>query len=214
MPNLSSLTAFFATASLYTSVQAGWNGPGFSIPDNTSAGVNSSLVSNQGGVMTTGLAVVIQMSHTWVGDLVATITHDDGNTVRTATLFNRIGATISAPWGYATDFNPNTAYIFEDTGANLWSAAATQPLIFGGSYRASTNLFGPTVASNYSPVNLDAVFQGQARAGTWTLWMSDNGPTDTGSVIGWDITYNISPAPGALSLFGLAALASPRRRRT
>jgi subtilisin-like proprotein convertase family protein len=199
---------------------AGLIGPGFIIPDNNPNGASSTIIDEHPGLVLPRLTVLVDLSHTWASDLICTLTHDDGTTVRTAYLFNRIGRTQNSLLGYSSDFVGGQGYVFEDGYNNLWTAAAMQSGIPGGSiaggfYAASTNLFGFDVPSSYQPVNLDATFAGQRMAGSWTLWISDNRAGQTGELLQWSYGFSF-PAPSALSLFGFAAagkLTGGRRRR-
>lgn len=69
------------------------SGAGFAIPDNNPAGASSTInVTNNFAI--TGIAVKINMSvnHSWIGDLIVTLTDPDGNT---ADLFRRVGVGIA-----------------------------------------------------------------------------------------------------------------------
>jgi subtilisin-like proprotein convertase family protein len=195
-------------------------GAGFVIPDNDPNGASSTIVDEHPGFVPMGIEIYLQLSHTWASDLICTLTHNDGASVRTAYLFNRVGRTQNSLLGYSSDFAPNLGYSFADGGANLWSLAALQSgipggVIPGGTYSASTNLFGFDVPSSYQPVSLNATFAGQRLAGTWTLWMSDNRAGQTGELDQWLYGFSF-PAPSALSLFAFAAagnLTGGRRRR-
>ena len=68
-----------------------YNGGGFAIPDNNGAGGATSIVVADPGLVGNGMIVGITFGpeHTWVGDLSAVITHNDGSTSVSADLFRR-----------------------------------------------------------------------------------------------------------------------------
>jgi hypothetical protein len=183
-------------------------GPGFAIPDPGTA--SSTIVITDDGILNAGFIVAISFSpeHTWAGDLIATLTHDDGSTTVSADLFRRIGK-VSATIGLGNGNDLNGTYQFSDSfSTSLWNAPASIGNLVPGEYRAVTNLFdgqpGPLV-------NLDAVFAGRALAGTWTLAVEDAGSGDDGSIAGWAITI---PGPPTLMLaFAAFAVTHGRRRR-
>ena len=89
-------------------------GPGFSIPDNNNIGVTSRiLVSDSESVIAVNSVTVNSLTHTWAGDLTATIDHGTGST----TLFAQPGGP-----NESSDFNGN--YTFINGGANLASTLA------------------------------------------------------------------------------------------
>lgn len=190
-----------------------YNGAGFAIPDNNVNGGSSNIVVTDSGNVEAGIKVSITFSpeHTWAGDLIATLSHDDGSTTVTADLFRRMGKLSSSGTDYGRQDDLNGTYNLSDTfGTSFWSAPATTGNIAPGDYRAFTNTF------NGSPgawVSLDSIFGGRTLAGTWTLKIVDSANGDNGSVSAWSITNTPVPAPGALALLGLAGLASARRRR-
>ncbi|MEZ5064696.1 MAG: proprotein convertase P-domain-containing protein [bacterium] len=64
--------------------------PGLSIPDNNPTGVSSTLVvSGTGGTVSSNLNVDINLTHTWIGDLIVRLTSPNGTVV---TLHNRTGS--------------------------------------------------------------------------------------------------------------------------
>lgn len=64
--------------------------PGLSIPDNNSTGITSTMtVSGTGGTVTANLNVDLNITHTWIGDLIVTLESPSGTQV---ILHNRTGS--------------------------------------------------------------------------------------------------------------------------
>jgi subtilisin-like proprotein convertase family protein len=131
----------------------------------------------------TNVELDMTMTHTWVGDLDATLVGPGGSPSHV--IFASTGATTSA--GVGDSSNLGGLYSFKDSaaGVNWWQAAATagpDALVPAGDYR--TTAAGPQGTVNNSPVtNMTAAFAGVANPnGTWTLTVSDNAGLDTGSV--------------------------------
>lgn len=183
---LLSIAALAGTAAAQT-----FNGAGFSIPDNTPAGASSSIVIGSGGNVQ-DLTVTLQgMSHTWVGDLIISLSN--GST--SVNLTNRPGNPATT-FGYSWDLGGD--YTFDDAAAQTWEGVGSA--------------FTGTLASgSYAPEGALSSFNGGSLVGTWTLTISDNAGGDLGSLQGWTLT-NV-PAPSAMALLGLGGLVAGRRRR-
>ena len=93
------------------------SGPGFSIRDNNPTGACSDIVVPDNLLISDITVSLNSLTHTWIGDVAATLTHIDTNT--TVDLFNRVGK--SSPGGGGFPSNLNGIYIFNDafTG-DLW----------------------------------------------------------------------------------------------
>jgi subtilisin-like proprotein convertase family protein len=179
-----------------------YQGSGFTIPDNVQAGVSSVIEVSGGTSAITGVEVtLLGMTHTWIGDLNATLTSPRGTVFP---LFIRIGLPTGGGAGFSTDLNGD--YRFTDAASTtFWSAASpVVSVVPSGDYRTT----GPRVNLATS---LNAAFGGQDSNGSWTLRMSDNAGADLGRLQGW--TLSIVPTPGSLAIFGLAGIAAGRRRR-
>ena len=191
-----------ASATLYT-------GAGFTIPDNNPNGAFTDIVITDDFLIADMTVSLIDLTHTWVGDLTATITHLESGFSQT--LFARPGKT-DPNTGVGDSSNFDGDYAFNDAFAgNLWTAATgggTDFVVPGGNYFASAPLTG-------AQVSLLSVFGGMNAAGTWRLTISDQAGADTGGLAAWTLDFVKSPvpAPGALALLGLAGLAGGRRRR-
>lgn len=172
-------------------------GSGFTIPDSSASGpgVGSSNIVVGDSFSITGLTVTLNgATHTWVGDLIATLTHVNSGT--SVQLFNRPGFTGT---GFGWSWNLAGDYTFNNTAAQGFADIGAQTTAFNlpsGTYRSLNSL---------------AAFNGQNSSGTWTLSISDNAGGDTGGIQGWSL--NIVPSPSGMALLGLGGLAAARRRR-
>lgn len=137
----------------------------------------------------TDVSVSMTGTHSWIGDLEATLIAPDG--VTTATLFKNVGAATATACGSSSDFTG--PYNISDTAPaspTLWTAAASTP-VPAASYRASVALTGANTA-------LTSVFAGIPSAnGTWTLRIRDGGAGDTGSITA--ATLNLTGATACTS---------------
>ncbi|MFO0829477.1 MAG: proprotein convertase P-domain-containing protein [Phycisphaerales bacterium] len=182
-----------------------FNGSGGSIPDNNPAGIVSTInVANAGQVGVFNGLTINGLTHTWVGDVVITLTLPDATVI---TIADRIGKT-SATTGFGDSSNFGGNYTFNDAGGDIWASAAsgdTNFVIPTGAYRASAALTG-------AAINLNALIAGKNVTGDWKLTITDGAAGDTGSYTDWSLNFSIVPTPGALALLGLAGLAGRRRR--
>jgi subtilisin-like proprotein convertase family protein len=198
-----------ATASAVTA-DAFYSAPNLelALPDEDPTGV-SSTISVPDSFSIAKLALIVVMDHTWVGDLMFTLTGPDGTTL---TLADRPG----------TD-DPSV-----DAGdsSNLSSA---HPIIFGDLSPIPAEMLGAGCTDTDSVIGVDChrwvnpdqslgdTWIGTDAFGDWTLTVSDNAGLDLGVLDGWMIAFNMQPVPvpPALWLFatGLFALAARRRRQ-
>jgi len=123
------------------------------IPDLGSA--SSSLTIGAGSGTITDLAVAVGLTHTFVGDLIVTVSN--GST----------SAILSSRQGGLT--NLNGVYTFVDSATLNMTAAATA---------AGADLGSSTI----KPFEALSVFNGVAFEGTWTLSVSDNAGIDIGNI--------------------------------
>lgn len=115
------------------------------------------------------LNVMLDISHTYVGDLSVTLTSPSSTTV---TLIDRVGRETSS-CGSETD-NINTTLDDESTNGPVKNA-------------------NPPTGSSYTPENPLSAFDGQNASGTWTLTVMDNMQIDTGILNSWSLIVEAMP---------------------
>lgn len=205
MSALAALAAAVATSSLGPVVTYG--GAGFNIPDSNPVGASSTINVAESGPLVSVTITLKNLTHTWVGDLIATLTNANGNVF----LFNRIGR-VNTGFGDSSDFGGD--YTFSDTGpynplasGDIWAEAA----LGGGTYILRSGTYYASGANSAAQISMFNALQGDIN-GNWTLNISDNAGGDVGALGAWNITIEYIPAPGAIALLGLAGLAGRRRR--
>jgi Proprotein convertase P-domain len=155
--------------------------PGVSIPDNDPTGVSDSI----GLSGTTGpildLNVYLGATHTFVGDLLATLTHDDTGT--SVAFFDRPGVPLLGTFGCGGD---NVDVTADDEGPDtpIETQCANLPAISG-------DAVGGDPPNN---TQLSA-FDGEDLAGSWTLNISDNAGADTGTLDMWCLVVDYDTMP-------------------
>jgi subtilisin-like proprotein convertase family protein len=162
-----------------------YTGPPVPIPDASLTGVNIPIaVSGLTGPVN-GLkfsfdgsscssadgATTVGLDHTWVGDLVVTLTSPDGTTV---TLINRPGS------------------IFND-GNNFCNTVLDDSAPFLIQNIVSLN--SPYTAA-FKPANPLSAFDGKMGNGTWTLNVIDPAAQDTGSVRAFSLSFRTFSCTG------------------
>jgi subtilisin-like proprotein convertase family protein len=174
-------TDAFRTISLYRNsidpnhYVANYTTPSAAIPDNSAGGVNSTLSLSPPCNQITPSSIYVSVTvdaHTKIGDLIYTLKSPDNTSI---VLVNR---PVSGA-GNATSKNPNI--IFGDAASN---AAQT------------TNTGGLEEVGFYVPANAitSGGFGSHGLGGTWTLNVSDNAATNTGTLKDWGI-YAVEGAP-------------------
>ncbi len=185
-----------------------YTGLGGQIPDNQpTAGFTSTIVIDDHFYIKDLVVSLNGLTHTWIGDLTATITHVE--TGDTFTLFSRVGSTTVGGVGDSSNFGGD--YSFNDffTG-DLWGSAASGGTAF---VIPSGNYFA-TGALSSTKVDFLPSLLGDDAFGTWTLSITDSAAADTGALGSWGLSFVKTPvpAPAAFALLGLAGLAGRRRR--
>ena len=187
------------------------SGAGFLIPDNDELGISSDISIGIDETISDVSITLFDTTHTWVGDLVVTIS----NGTTTADLMFRTGNDNPAAGGFGDSDNLLGDYTFADGGQNLWAfvdGGVNQDIPSGETWEASTT--GPIGVG--TSVDLSALFGGSSTAATWTLFVSDNAGGDTGDVGSWGISFVSSaaiPEPGSLALLSVLGVACVVRRR-
>lgn len=197
---IASLTVLPASAVSFTGT-----GAGFSIPDNNATGASSTItVPTSSNFLITDITVTLDnLTHTWIGDLIANLTYVPTNT--TVSLFNRIGRPSFGPLGDSSDFGGDYSFNDAFTG-NLWAVAAN-PAFF---VIPSGNYF-PTGAGSSTLVPMLTSLGGSQTAGDWRLTISDVSVDDTGALGSWTLNLQGTPiapvsVPESSSGLGLLAL--------
>lgn len=172
------------------------------IPDNNPSGI--SIGFNVSGITPSVGSVRLRLgiSHTFVGDLVATLRSPAG--VSSLIIFGRVGAGLGQP-SPTVGTGANFAGVYEfadDASLDLWSAATAtggNSNIPTGKYRTS----GLGVASTRHggcTTSLAGAFNGLAGAqanGAWTLTVADRQGGDVGTVT--SALLSVSPVPDIFS---------------
>lgn len=162
---------------------------GVAIPDNAPTAPLVRTIVVPGSAQITDLQLGLTVTHTWMGDIIATLSKDGVS----RTVFDRPGRPAGATSGAGC--NGNNADIVLDDAATL---------------SAETNCTtDPSPAyidgEHYQPNQPLAGFDGEDVAGTWTLTVSDNAGLDTGSLVRWCLfpqtapIVNEPPVAGALA---------------
>ncbi len=148
------------------------SGPNLSIPDNNPSGVTDTLVVSNSGSLS-DLDVFVNVTHSWVGDLVFTLKHVDTGT--SVTIIDRPGMVSS---GFGCNGN-NINATLDDEASSLVENECS-----GGT---------PTINGTFQPNNPLSAFDSEDLSGTWTMTISDNVGQDTGTLNTWCIIPTTTP---------------------
>lgn len=158
-----------------------------SIPDDNDNGVSDTIAVSDPGIIV-DFDVYLSISHTWVGDLKAKISHNESG--RGQWLLDRPGVPAS---GNGCE-NDNVAAFFDDET----------------SQSAENQCSSPAIGGVFQPSEALSAFRGEAAAGGWTLQVSDHYPADTGTLNNWciEITYaselpSVESLPSQATIWGL-----------
>ena len=192
--------AFVAAAGLASIALAGnsYSGGGGAIPDNGGPGnpFSSTVMVGDSFAVADVTVDLIGMNHTWVGDLIITLSHN----ATSVSLSDRPGVPEVSGVGFSWNLAGN--YSFDDAASNgTFQSIGVQASAFtlaSGSYLSESAL---------------SAFDGQNSSGAWTLTISDNAGLEIGSLQGWRLNLAPVPAPSAIAMLGLTGLAATRRRR-
>ncbi len=207
--------ALFATMLISGGAFAATNyisGPdlGLDIPDDDPAGLTATLTVDDAGVVGDVAAVVVSLDHTWVGDLVVTLTAPDGTSV---TLMDRPGVVDDICCGNGSDVSASLGLVFSDLIPVPAEAAGD-----GGCAAV-----GVDCGRAFGPESSLSALAGVDVSGDWTLNISDNAGADVGALNGFILVVDTGessraamPMPAiALLLFaGVAGVGAMRRRRS
>ncbi|MEM6640629.1 MAG: proprotein convertase P-domain-containing protein [Pseudomonadota bacterium] len=136
------------------------------IPDGNAAGADDSLFFESSATIS-DLDVSFEITHTYVGDLIVTLTHDDTGT--SAVIMDRPGFTGS---GFGCSGDDIVATLDDEASSAIEDQCATS---------------SPTIDGTFSPNNPLSVFDGESAGGTWTLNVADVFNQDPGQLTEWCI---------------------------
>ncbi|MAB40018.1 MAG: hypothetical protein CL528_08280 [Aequorivita sp.] len=142
--------------------------PGTAIPDNNPTGVTVTMNVTE-NVSLTDLDVNLNISHTWVGDVIVTIKSPSGTM---ATIIDRPGRTTSG-FGCSGD---NIVAVLDDEAATAVENECAGSV--------------PTINGSFIPNNPLSVFDGESTMGLWELTVSDVVSPDAGTINSWGIDYD------------------------
>ena len=149
------------------------------IPDGSGTPVSdSNIITDNFDI--TELVFVISISHSWIGDLTAVLTHVDTGT--SVTVIDQPGVPGSS-FGCSGD----------DIEAILSDDAAT-------SIENECNSGSPAISGTFTPNNPLDAFDGESTAGTWTLAVSDSSSGGGGSLLGWSLEVNNPPIATGITM--------------
>jgi subtilisin-like proprotein convertase family protein/uncharacterized protein YvpB len=146
-----------------------------SIPDNNTNGVNDEISISDGRVLI-NMRLYLDISHTWVGDLVVTLSNLDTN--QTITTIHRPG---QPPFGC----NNSDIVAILDSGA-------IEPV------NDQCAIYPHAISGIYLPNETLSIFTGQSATAKWRLNVSDQYINDTGTLNHWCLETQLSdilPAP-------------------
>jgi hypothetical protein len=136
---------------------------GADIPDNDPTGLSETITISSGGTVE-DLNISLDVTHTWVGDIIVTIEHN-GTTV---TLMDRPGV----PAGTFGCSDDNISAVFDDE-----AGTSTVEDVCPGT--------DPGLNGDFLPMEALSAFDGMDYNGDWTLTISDNATGDTGTLDSW-----------------------------
>ncbi len=151
------------------------------IPDLNPTGVSSTINVATSGTISQLNCVTVNLTHTFTGDLTATLTHVSSGT--SVQLFRRVNAIQS---GFGEDSNLDGSYTFCATGASFATAGnggGTDYIIPPGIYAQSSANNGQTNPPQNT--NTYANFVGLELSGDWRLNIADYATGDLGTFRDW-----------------------------
>ncbi len=167
-------SASWSAAFSFTTENLICSSPDVDIPDNNAGGV-SDTISTTDALQLQDLDIQIDITHTFIGDVIVTLEHLDTGT--TVTLIDRPGLTDS---GYGCSGNDIDAVIDDygpdgDAETICNSNPAISGRVRGGDPPSSTLL---------------AAYNNETLAGDWKMTVSDNAGDDTGKLNRWCLAPN------------------------
>jgi subtilisin-like proprotein convertase family protein len=139
------------------------------IPEEEDSELSSSITMSNEGIISL-IEVTLAINHTYVGDLIATLTSPTGTSV---TLFDRPGVPASN-FGCSND---NLSIQFSDFAVNT-----------ADDLENTCELGGLAISGQYQPIDLFSNFDGETMNGEWVLTIEDEYDGDSGELIEWSIS--------------------------
>jgi subtilisin-like proprotein convertase family protein len=184
----------FANEKTFTEVSS----PHVAIPDGNATGISDTIgVSagdlTSGNVLIDRVEVSLNISHTWIGDLIVSLTGPGGTT---STLVNRPGVSSSSVYGSSQDnivFTTDSVHFWGETAQGNWMLTV-KDMVSGdvGTLNSwSINFIGDYVSDNNTYIYTDSYATYLAENASRGILSDSNGGTDT---------INLSAVTGAVTL--------------
>ncbi len=162
--------------------------PALAIPDNDPIGVSTTItVTDAGPVL--DMNVDLDISHTWVGDLIVTLESPGGTVV---TLIDQMGVPAST---FGCSNNDMQVTLDDEAVDPIEDECSSSP-----------------ISGSYTPEQALSAFDTEEVMGDWILTVSDNAGGDTGMINSWTLNYDYD-SPGipldiVLDANGMASIAA------
>lgn len=140
---------------------------GAPIPDGSASGLTSTIEITE-DFSISDLNVNLDITHSWVGDIVVTIKSPSGTT---ATIVDRPGRTT---YGYGCNGSDILATLDDQANSPIEDECSSST---------------PTIEGSFTPNNPLSIFNGQSTMGTWEIKVSDRSYSYTGTLNSWGIEY-------------------------
>jgi subtilisin-like proprotein convertase family protein len=179
------------------------------IPDNDDVGyTNSQMISGAGLTEIQSVAVSLNFSGGWNGDLYAYLIHDTGFAV----LLNRIGRNSTETDGSATVGLAIT--LIDDAYSDVHTVVPTSGGLLAGTFQPDGRIADPLLVMDTDPrPAMLSSFDGIDANGIWTLFVADQSAGFTSTLESWSLTVTAVPEPSMLLLGGLGFTILLRRKR-
>lgn len=181
--------------------------PARAIPDNVAAGTTLGPITLAAdGTLIQDVVLSMNLAHTWVGDLISTLTYDQDCSPATPNVSTRVlcrargtDAVHAVPCGTGTGFGCSSNLI----AANLyqWTDGIATAMAEGVCPGTTVNIPAGCF-HNSAAGGLMSVFNGLPKGGCWTLNISDNAAADTGTVTRWQVSVLNSPTAAVPATWG------------
>jgi len=177
------------------------------IPDNVAAGVTvGPIFMPPDGDIINDVVLELKATHTWLGDLILTLSYDpdcDGPAaaIPARVLCRQRGTNAASPppcgtatgtFGCSADFVAANTYSFSDDAAAPMAEGACGNPVATGCYKQTSN--GGQAFS---------IWRGLPKGGCWSMNISDNAGADTGAIQQWAVhVRNQRPVPAEVASWG------------